>query len=87
MEPEDRSHYSDLLLAGRPTVRSSSPGRGEIFLFSTSSRPVLRFTQPAIQWVPRALHPGREADHSPPNSAEVKNTLIYTSIPPYSFMA
>jgi hypothetical protein len=34
-------------------------------------------TQPPIQWVPGALslgvkRPGREADHSPPSSAEVK---------------
>jgi len=34
-------------------------------------------TQPPIQWVPGALflevkRPGREADHSPPPSAEVK---------------
>jgi hypothetical protein len=26
--------------------------------------------------------PGREADHSRPSSAEVKNTWIYTSTPP-----
>jgi hypothetical protein len=31
--------------------------------------------------------PGREADHSPPTSAEVKKIWIYTSIPPYAFMA
>jgi hypothetical protein len=35
-------------------------------------------TQPSIQWVPGALslgvkRPGREADHSPPSSAKVKN--------------
>jgi hypothetical protein len=30
---------------------------------------------------------GREADHSPPASAEVKKMWIYTSIPPYAFMA
>jgi hypothetical protein len=30
---------------------------------------------------------GREADHSPPSSAEVKNMWIYTSIPPYVLMA
>jgi hypothetical protein len=30
---------------------------------------------------------GREADHSPPTSAEVKKMWIYTSIPPYAFMA
>jgi hypothetical protein len=34
-------------------------------------------THPPIQWVPGALSlgvklPGREADHSPPSSAEVK---------------
>jgi hypothetical protein len=30
---------------------------------------------------------GREADHSPPSSAEVKKTWIYTSTPPYAFMS
>jgi hypothetical protein len=30
--------------------------------------------------------PGREADHSPPTTAEDKNTWIYTSTPPYIFM-
>jgi hypothetical protein len=30
---------------------------------------------------------GREADHSPPASAEVKKTWLYTSTPPYVFMA
>jgi hypothetical protein len=29
---------------------------------------------------------GREADHSPPSSAEVKKTWIYTSTPPYVYM-
>jgi hypothetical protein len=37
-----------------------------------------------IQWVPGALSLGREADHSPPTSAEVKKMWIYT--PPYAFM-
>jgi hypothetical protein len=82
MELGERSQYSDWLRAGRPTGRSSSPGRGDIFLFSTSSRPVLGFIQSPIQWVPRVLSPGREAHHSPPNNAEVKNTLIYISTPP-----
>jgi hypothetical protein len=46
------------------------------FLFSTSSRLALGPTQPPIQWVqvgffPRVKRPGREADHSPPTSAEV----------------
>jgi hypothetical protein len=30
---------------------------------------------------------GREADHSLPTSAEVKKMWIYTSTPPYVFMA
>jgi hypothetical protein len=30
---------------------------------------------------------GREADHSPATSAEVKKTWVYTSTPPYAFMA
>jgi hypothetical protein len=94
--PEDsnfHSHrrYSDWLRAGRPRGRSSSPGKGKTCLFSTSSRPVLGPTQPPIQWVPGALsqgvkRPGREADHSP-TSAEVKKTWVYTSTPPYAFIA
>jgi hypothetical protein len=56
-----------------------------------ASRPVMGFTQPPIQWVPGALspkvkRPGREVDHSPPASAEVKKMWIYTSTPPYAFM-
>jgi hypothetical protein len=48
-----------------------------IFLFTTASRTALEPTQPPIQWVPGAIslglkRPGREADHSPPRSAEVK---------------
>jgi hypothetical protein len=49
-------------------------------------------TQPLIQWVLGALSPGvkrqgREADNSPPAGAEVKKMWIYTSTPPYTFMA
>jgi hypothetical protein len=62
------------------------------FLFTTASRTALGPTQPPIQWVPGALflgvkRPGREADHSLPSSAEVKNAWNYTSIPQYVFMA
>jgi hypothetical protein len=58
-----------------------------IFLFTTASRTALEPTQPPIQWVPGAFslgikRPGCEADHSPPSSAEVKNTWSYTSTPP-----
>jgi hypothetical protein len=55
-------------------------------IFSTLSRPVLGHTQPPAQWVPGVNHPGREVYRSA-TSAEVKKTWIYTSIPPYAFMA
>jgi hypothetical protein len=63
-----------------------------IFLFTTAvSRTALGPTQPPIQWEPGALSlrtkPGREADHSPPSSAEVKGAWSYTSTPQYAFMA
>jgi hypothetical protein len=46
-------------------------------------RSALGSTQPSVQRVPRALfpgvkRPGRETDHSPPTSAEVKEMWIYT---------
>jgi hypothetical protein len=58
-----------------------------IFLFTTASGTALGHTKPPIQWVPGALslgvkRPGREADHSPPSSAKVKNAWSYTSTPP-----
>jgi hypothetical protein len=51
-----------------------------IFLFTNVSRTVLGHIQPPIQWVPGALslrvkQPGREAHHSPPSNAEVKQCM------------
>jgi hypothetical protein len=68
------------------------PVREKYVSFSTSSRPVLGLTQPPVQWIPVAFPtevkwPGHEADHLPPTSAEVKKPWIYTSTPPYVFMA
>jgi hypothetical protein len=57
-----------------------------------SSKPALGPTQPSTQWVsngdfsPSVKLPGREADHSPPASAEIKKTWLYTSTSPYVFM-
>jgi hypothetical protein len=50
----------------------------EIFLSPTGSGPALGHIQPPIKWVSGILSQGvmrlgREADHSPPSSAEVKN--------------
>jgi hypothetical protein len=70
------------LRAGRPGFNSLQ-GQG-IVLCYTASRPALRLIQPPIQWIPGAVspglkRPGREANHIPPPSAEVKNAGI---IPP-----
>jgi hypothetical protein len=91
-EPGYRSPYSDWLWPVQSMGRSSSPDGGKNFHFSISSRPALGFTQPPIQLEPGALSPGvkrtgREADHSPPTSAEAKKKWIYTSTPPYFFLA
>jgi hypothetical protein len=54
---------------------------------ATMSISVLGPNEPPIQWIPEALspgvkRPGREADHSPPSSAEFKNAWSYNSTPP-----
>jgi hypothetical protein len=67
-------------------------GRSKNFIFSIVSRPDLG-AHPAFYIMgPGAVsqvvkQPGHEADHSPPASAEIKKLWIYTSTPPYAFMA
>jgi hypothetical protein len=70
---------------------SSSPGRVKNFshlhIIQTGSgvHPTYKMgTESSFREVKRQ---GREADHSPPTSAEVKKMWIYTSTPPYVFMA
>jgi hypothetical protein len=86
----------DLNLPSRDSAFGTATGYGlddggvKNFLFFTSSRP--EPTQPPIQWVPGTVsmgvkRPVRDADHSPRTNAEVKKMWIYTSIPPYAFMA
>jgi hypothetical protein len=58
-------------------VRSPAEAKG-FFPLASVSRPALGPTQPPVQWVMRVLspgkaRPGRDADHSPPSSAEVEN--------------
>jgi hypothetical protein len=56
-----------------------SPAGAKDFPLSSVSRPALGPAQPPVQWVPGVLSPGvkarprRDADHSPPSSAEVVN--------------
>jgi hypothetical protein len=52
----------------------------EMLLFTIASRTALGPTQLLIQWVPGAVslgvkRPDREADHSPPSSAEIKECV------------
>jgi len=59
----------------------------EFLPFVTVSRTALRPTQPPIQWIAGVLslgikRPGREADHSPPTSGEIRNAWSYTPTPP-----
>jgi hypothetical protein len=49
--------------------------------------PTVGPTQPPIQWVPGVKRQGREAENSTLTSAEVKKMRIYTSPPPFAFMA
>jgi hypothetical protein len=58
----------------------------KIFVSSTRCRQILGPTQPHIQWVPGTLVPGvkrtaREADHSPPSSAQIKKGGAITPAP------
>jgi hypothetical protein len=54
----------------------------EIFLFFRMSRPAVLPSQPPIQWVlgffPGVERPGREVNHSPPSSDDVKNEWSFT---------
>jgi hypothetical protein len=61
-----------------------------IFLLAMKSRPALGDHPASYSRVPGAVSPGgkamrREADHSPPSSAEVKNAWSYTSTLPHVF--
>jgi hypothetical protein len=87
---ERRSRGSSVIIVtrlrdGRP--RFDSRQRQGFSMFATASRPDLRLTQSRIQCAPGVLctgikRPGRETDHSPPSSTEVRNVWSYTPTPP-----
>jgi hypothetical protein len=69
-------------------IGDSIPGRGWEF-FSSPPRPDRFWNPPSLQsngyqgnLSLGVKRPGREADHSPPSSAEVKNPCSYISTPP-----
>jgi hypothetical protein len=70
---------SDYGLDDRVIGVRSPAGAKDFFSLTFVSRPALRPTQSPVQWVPEVLspgvkaRPGRDADHSPPSSAEVEN--------------
>jgi hypothetical protein len=73
------SIVSDYGLDDRAIGVRSPAGAQRIFPLSSVSRPALGRTQTPVQWVTGVLSPGvkarlgRDADHSPPSSAEVVN--------------
>jgi len=80
------------LRCGRQVFNSRQGNEVIFFLFHTASGTALGPTQPPIQWVPRDFcrrikRPDRQADHSPPSSAEIKNAWSYNSTDPYVFLA
>jgi hypothetical protein len=70
-EPGQFIRYTGGLRAGRP-VFYSRQGQ-EIFLFSGSGAHTASYPVGTGGWLPGVKRPGREADHSPPSSAEIKN--------------
>jgi hypothetical protein len=46
----------------------------------------ISYTMGTMALSPGVKRPGREADRSPPTSADVMKTWIYTSTPLYAFM-
>jgi hypothetical protein len=67
------------------TFRHSNGEPRSVESCSIVSRPALGPTQPLIQWdvgsFPGIKQPGREVDHSPPTSAEVKGVELYLHSP------
>jgi hypothetical protein len=77
------------------SLRTGRPGfdsrQGQGLFSSPPCLSALRPTQRPVQWIPGSLSPrvkwpGRRADHSPPSSADVKNSRSYTSTPQYVIM-
>jgi len=71
------------LLQKRPGNRFYSSSKTSGLTLRPTQRPVQSSTKSSFREVKR---PRREADHSPPSCAEVKNEWSYTTTSPYPFM-
>jgi hypothetical protein len=85
------TYRSHLQVLGLKIYKNSRRGLGNFLLF-TASRPALAPIQSPIQWVPGALSPevkwpGREAEHSPFSSVEVKKCVALYLHPQRVLMA
>jgi hypothetical protein len=83
--------HLDVCLSFRPMLHQISTFQSNNILNTISARSCRGYKYFTLQ-KPGALslrvkRPGREADHSPLTNAEVKKMWIYTSTPPYIFMA
>jgi hypothetical protein len=83
-----RSVYFSFPSSNRPLSHSKGVDFWH-FVRLCPSRRTLGPTQPHIQWLAGAIspgvkRPGREADHSSPSSAEVKNGGAIPPLPPMS---
>jgi hypothetical protein len=60
-----------------------------LHVFQTKSGPHLASykMRTRVFFSPGVKRPRREADHSPPTTAEVRNIWMYTSTPPHVFTA
>jgi hypothetical protein len=81
---------NDWLRAGQPRGRISRPGKDEIFFVHVvqTGSGAHQVSDPMgnEDSFSGGKLGGREADHSTPTNAEVKNTWIYTSTSPLTFM-
>jgi hypothetical protein len=90
-EPGECSRYSEHT-PGCRTVQSFYSCRGSRFFSFPKPRPALGPIHLPTERVPRAAYPGvkwwkRDANHSPPSSAEIKNEWRHTATLHYVVMA
>jgi hypothetical protein len=75
------THHTIPILCGVSYGLGVGIAQYKIFLFSTGPGPALGPIQPPMQWVPGVKRLGREAHHSRPSSAKVKNGRAIPPLP------